>query len=1137
MKKLCKEYWEKFITTDKAGNQIGNGIEFENLVGCLLAAIYGIEWIPTLKSHDDNRDFWIYLNEKHLWAECKNYQKSIAMSTIAPTLVMAQIYEVNQILFFSRSDINPNAKNKIMAFGEKSNKIILFYDGQRLEELIYSYRNQLPAKYSPLSYLKTISTKLLLDNYIHIYFSQDSICNVKKVDNNFRDYTGADVIYYNKTFALSFYLLNPFTEDNVEVYIEFQNEDEDRFCFEYLYPTLMSEKKKWYSAELKRGEGRAVSLNMRQIKYKSKIYLPQFHIIFINKKGEKLEWNSKPVAVKCHWVGTTPLVGSNYYRILEEVKNTLLNKPNLSGLIFSGSSGTGKSRMIEECQNIFLSKGYQLINFSGQKEFSSHYFLKELICFLYEIPTEDILDVLEERLTTSETNIVFGENTEFEKAMSLLKVIIKNRTEDSLKEVIDKYGDIIFEKLAKNKNVLIIDNMQYAEEAFFYFIEQYIYYSVNKQMFNYSVFLLVFNLDYMTYASSELLYNIIHANIKYLLSYKLEGFKEKEQGILYLQELTRTRKDENADYFSEIIDKVSLNPYNLYQTVKYLEEANVICISPEKRGYITSNLNKYRVLSEISDGIADVLKRRMLFISNQVSIERILYICSIVYLFETIDKSVQNIFEIQSDELKYLSEKKILKTDTTNLLQFDHDIIRNFFLQTYSEHVFDCLEWLKLQDASEKVRKYRMVYFLYEIVILKNYRKVIDICQEIHNIYVPERIASVFYNQLLNAFSEMLEKNIYQGIYIKYIHELCAYIRQYDGSEKAWHVTKEMYDTIQVYYPNALSEDILYYRPFIHFCCDIAVESHFYQEEIGFIKDVITSCKKTNPINIENQDEIYVLEAIMYNRWYLAYNTESYKTEVQVKRASLMEKSREYISKITNPQKKGLIEYLNFSDEGYNFYGYQKDKEKLFEIWNHCIIDIPSLVPEKTLNYYRKKVQYGLIAQNEETVRKDIANAFEYLENGKYAHEPIIFRTFFLMAEIMCNIQHSPEKTYEYNFRTINNILEMQQLLNNHKLGDILLLKGVNACYAQNMDETYYAYKEAWKCYESASTSRYWIKKALLEENIHYSFTCLGIYKAGYDVSFLPMEYRQPLVLSGENSFIASGIQRTGDLHLNLPLI
>ncbi|MCI9080514.1 MAG: ATP-binding protein [Lachnospiraceae bacterium] len=1138
MKRLQTEYWEAFIDKDKDGNVKGNGEAFENLVEQLLIVKYGKKWERTKKSHDDNRDFWIHLEDQHIWAECKNYKDSIAMSVLAPTLVMAQIYEVNEILFFCRSSINPFAKNKIMAFGEKSNKTILFYDGENLENLIWKYRAQLPKKYSPLNYLKTIEADFSISDFVHVYFFRNAVSHVQEVSETFESYVNADTIYYNETFALTFCLENFLQTDGIEVCIEFMDEGTERFAFQYFYPTVVPEKKQWYQAYLKDGEGRAVSLNLRQIKYTPKIHFPQFHISFFNpENGQSFDWYSEIVSVKCNWIGKTRLIGANYLRILEKTKEQLLHNPCLTSLVLTGSSGTGKSRILTECQNIFLKNGYHIINFSGQKGFSSHYFLKEIISFLYEIPSNDILKLLEERLlfdSSKERNSIY---TESEKALYLLRMIIQSNSEDSLQELLNIYGNIIYEKLSKHKNVLIIDNMQYIGTAFQHFIEQYTYYAENQQSANHSVLLLVFNTDYMTNASSELLYNILHSNIKYLLSFQLEGFIEDNQGVEFLQELTRTHSDENTEYFSEIIKKVSLNPYNLYQTIKCLEETDIISISPEKQGYIISNLDKFRISSNIAFGITGVLEKRLQFICNRIPLERVLLILSIVYVFESIDKYTKNIFQIQSNELDYLCKKNILRLLYHDIYLFDHDIIRDFFYRQFQEHILDCLKWLHAKKCSEIIRKYRTAYILYNIAILNNTKAILDISRQLSNFPISERTASLFYNKLLDAFLGMLESQHYEGIYLKYIQLICARIRQYDGSEKAWYLSKQIYDTIQAYYPNALSEDIMYYRPFIHFCCDIAVQSYFYEQEVLFIKNVLAACEEAHPIGKEEQDELYVLQAIMYNRWYISYNTQSHKEEIKNKRATLMKKSRMYVKKITDVRKKRLIEYLNNSDEGYNFYGYLKDKEQLFNIWNYCITDVPRLVPEKTLNYYRKMVQYGLINQNKTVVREETRKALEYLENGEYSHEPIIFRTFFLMAEVMSNLQHSPEKTYYYNARIIDDILKMQQLLNNHKLGDILLLKGVNAYYAENSDEVYYAYKEAYKYYAAGTTSRYWIKKSLLEENISYTFTILGIYKAGYDVSCFPVKCRQPLVLSLGNEFRASGIQRTGDLHLNLPLI
>lgn len=1138
MVRLLSSYWNKFIDVDINGNKKGNGTKFEDLVEYILLAMYGKRWKRTGGSHDDNRDFWIHLAEESIWAECKNYTDTIAMNILAPTLVMAQVYEINEILFFSRSNINRYAKDKILAFGEKSNKKIRFFDGENLDNLVCIYSAYFPRKYSPLQYMNNCNSQNTTPFCVNLYFFQNIISSMHNSSEVFKNYELAENIYYNETFALTFCLENNCGEDDVEVFIEFIEEGKERFSFQYFYPGIVPENKLWYHSYLKKGEGKSVTLNMRQIIYEPKVMLPRFRITFVTTHSSKpYEWISKEVVVKSSWVGLTRLIGKNYLKIIKDTDEQLVNNPFLSGLIITGSSGTGKTRILTECQNIFLKKGYRIVSLTGLENFSSHCFIKELISYLYEIPGNELMSLLEEKIFSANSEHEGTLNTDFEKAICLLRIIMNTKTDDELQETLDAYEKILFEKLSNDKNVLVIDNLQFAGKAFQNFIEKYVYYGVNQQTPNQSIIVTVFNTDYMTANSSELLYNLLHANIKHCISTTLEGFKEKEHGILFLQELTRTNKDENSKYFLEIINKVSLKPYNLFQTTKYLEESGVIKISPDKKGYIISNFKKYEVLSEISNGITDVIEKRLDFIRKYISQDRLMLIFSVMYIFDYIDIKIEQIFKISISELEILCKKNILRLQFAGRYIFDHDIIRNFFLEKYSEHILDSLLYIEKEGLVDSIKKYRIAYLLFKIVYEKDTDTIINQGKNIAYLNLPERIASLYYNCLLDAFVELLDNHNYTGIYIKYIHSISTYIRQYDGSQKAWYRSKEAYYTIQAHYPQALSNDIIFYRPFIHFCCDISMQTHIYEEGIVFINDVLEACQNVHTDSFEDQDEVNVLQAIMYNRWYIAYNTKSYKKEIELKRQQLMEKSRLYEKKIINSQKRGLIEYLNNSDEGYNYYGYQEDKNKLFSIWNKCIIDIPKLVPEKTLNYYRKTVQYALIEYDLDRVKEETTKAMEYLESGKYSHEPIIFKTFFLMAEVMSNLQHKPNKLYYYNVDIINDILKMQQLLDNHKIGDILLLKGVNAYYGENTDEVYYSFKEAYKHYAAGETSRYWIKKDLLEENIQYTFTMLRIYTKGYDVNFLAEKYRQPLTICESKNFIASGIQRTGDLHLNLPLI
>ena len=75
--------------------------------------------------------------------------------------------------------------------------------------------------------------------------------------------------------------------------------------------------------------------------------------------------------------------------------------------------------------------------------------------------------------------------------------------------------------------------MLFTGKAFQAFIEGYASYAVNQQALNFSILVCVFNTDYMTPKTSELLYNLLHADMKRCLTATLLGFQEKKQGILF----------------------------------------------------------------------------------------------------------------------------------------------------------------------------------------------------------------------------------------------------------------------------------------------------------------------------------------------------------------------------------------------------------------------------------------------------------------------------------------------------------------------------------------------------------------------------------------------------------------------------
>jgi hypothetical protein len=187
------DYWLRFERRNHNNELVRDGVLFEELIKYLLEAEYNYEWTQTGMSHDDNRDFYLYSEEGHIWAECKNYKKSIAMTIVAPTLVMAQIYEVDKILFFSSSPFNKSAREKLYLYAEKTKKHLSLYDGDILIQLIRKNNKKLPAKFQLPEDIPDVRCELSCE----FLFIQKPIIGVSLEDKLIRQLDSAKKIFFS----------------------------------------------------------------------------------------------------------------------------------------------------------------------------------------------------------------------------------------------------------------------------------------------------------------------------------------------------------------------------------------------------------------------------------------------------------------------------------------------------------------------------------------------------------------------------------------------------------------------------------------------------------------------------------------------------------------------------------------------------------------------------------------------------------------------------------------------------------------------------------------------------------------------------------------------------------------------------
>lgn len=1125
-----KSYWDKFLTNDKY-----DGIIFEDLIEELLTLMYGKKWERTPKTHDGSKDFYLNIEDETLWAECKNYKDSISLKTLAPTLVMAQVCNANMILFFSRSMINRFAKEKITAYAHRTAKKVLFYDGELLEKLIIKHNNNLSAKYQlPLDILTGDQTAKVPLKVAEFYFPS-ILSKMITTEQDYISYKDTTFLHYNEPFSLLITVCNNSIEKS-KIAISFSENNPDKNYYEYLNEGISNDSVLIKEILLEPGESMALSLNLRVISFKKNLYLPNFSVTYKDTHDHIHQWFSERVNVECKWIGMIKLLGSHYNNILRSVENVLINNSEFSALLLTGSSGTGKSRVLNECCFPLLKNGYRLLELNVTREHSTGNLIKEIIYFLYEIPAELITQVIMERIKGKS---YAGLNADMDIVIRIAEMIIS--IDEDLDIFLKQYKELLFEKLSQKKIAIIIDNMQFASEYFQQFWRYYVDYSVNLCRPNKTILITSVNLDYISEESAKTIYALQNSNIKHFVNEFIDGFNDIAQGVLFLRELMHIDNDNYDSLFKEIVDVVSLKPFNLYQMVKLLEEDEIIKHPSDKQGYLLTTEAIWHSTWRVPKDINDVLKRRFEYIATHMNKNTLNIILSACYLFEYVDDSIIKTFKICPEDLHYLAEHQIV-INTDQGYVFVHDIIRKYYEQCWTKEPLSCLQNVKSLD---NLKYYGSIYKLYKICISEDEEYIISLCKNRRLSNVPVRLQKIFLERLFEQCMKCsaLKRNI--QLWIGTMEWICNCSRSVMGSSTALRCYKKIFDYIENEFDNLSNLCCSELRHLFHSHCDIYIQMHQREKAISFSYEIINKLAKeplpeqilVNDTDEEIRDEYYVLKAIMFNRIFCAYNNALPTDEIISERDKAIRNSRLLIPLIKDAHKRNLIEYLNNSDDGYRYYGFQSEYNNLMHIWEKCLIDIPSIAPEKTMNYYRKQVQCHLIRQDAKSVKHYISEGRNYLKTGKYSHEPLIFNTFFTMSEIINNLQHNPEEMYLYTENLLNKLAKMQLLLKSNKMGDIYLLKGINAFYANDSQTVYHAMKKAFHAYNEKETSYYWIKRELMKENIITAYAILKIDESDYDISFLPHEYREQLLQFSQTNFRAKGIIQTRDNLFNLPLV
>ena len=371
--------WDKYLldyleearkTIENIPDNPNKGIQFELLVEYLLSQMFSHEELSfknTKLSHDGNKDFWAIDNlDEVWWAECKNYAPNIALTQLAPTLVMAEINEVSHLMFFSYSSLNINLKKRIAQYSYKYKKEIFLYDDTALEQLIFLYdKKVLPQNYNAVSCKFSEKLETIFFNEINA-----SIVNRNSCDENY-EITELNV---GSIYDLNVILINRYYNTSLNVKVKIAD-NESNLYFDFLDNELNVPLKEWEkNLTLKPNQIILIKYSVVAKKEKEKITLPQISITYekgdsIIKKNSNLNHH-----YVCNWNKKVILIGKQYEKIIQDFSEECQKK--FCTLLVYGTGGTGKTRILEECKCQLIKKNYNIMNFIGFE-----YFIVERYCY------------------------------------------------------------------------------------------------------------------------------------------------------------------------------------------------------------------------------------------------------------------------------------------------------------------------------------------------------------------------------------------------------------------------------------------------------------------------------------------------------------------------------------------------------------------------------------------------------------------------------------------------------------------------------------------------------------------------------------------------------------------------------------
>ena len=962
MKVLTAKHWRKFKKTviyeNGTSKDIKDGSKFESLVKRLLDLEYGLNrWKSTGTTHDGSRDLEYRTKNSFKWAECKNYESGIALNVISNTLVMALIDFADEVLIFSYSKIKKPVLKKLIQYADVSQKILRIYADESLESLILKHIDSLKEDFFPSLNLSAISTKILppflscniIADPVTAYTMNFDMGNISK---------SPEEINFNSILCLCIAIYNPHIDKReISICIDW---GKCNFAFEVLNEKYSDS----YNISLEGNCTHIEKVFFHPIHYSEKFTMPY---VLISYDGIKQPFTFPKV--KCSWIGECILQGSSYQNIKKEFPAKVLNHSFFSAVHIHGTSGSGKSRMLAELQNVALGYGYRVVRFNIEDLETTNDFanrmITEFICSIYDIP--DMNDFLETSDYCETNNICI-----------MLANLIKKADLS-----IGEYEFIltnVLEKLQNSKCYISLDNIQYYPEQFANFLLDLLKRMLLSNNSCESRMGIVMNTDYLYYQSKhEELYSLLISSKDRIANYKLDGFCTDGEANLYLNQLL-SHPNIKTEYIHKMLAASANNPYFIHSLLVSLETEGILIrqhdnyILPEDR-----HQEFCQKVEELKD-INEILEKRWTYYIDKHDLEENLYIISALHIFQGLNNEIINSFSLSLKTIDELCKYHfLLKCGKLEFIyKFEHDLTEKFFSKKY----FPLCQYACVNVGKRKISN--TTFNNLKEVVTENSLS-IEKYRLLWKLELPYKLGYEFNALLLKKIMRNIQTYSDIDNYLEMAFSIAASCRERYGTEAALALYDEIVPKISMDFPDYQSN--INWAWAIASYCNVLYEHNEYQQASSYIKGLL---------QYMNKDESTYIRGYIYNRIHVYERATS---------ETVLPQTYSWLKESENIQKKANIvelEFTNYIDRGYCNYYDRKHSTQLLDFWSKaCDLYEHNILTSKKMNYFYHKIHVFML-------KKQFNDALQMISDGQKAiinqEEGVYYITYFSERYILCEI-------------------------------------------------------------------------------------------------------------------------------------